>query len=448
MIDTALRERTAFLSIDTATQEAIRGVLPLLQEHLPTILSEFYAHVMRFPELARLFPSEAIRRHAETAQGRHWLNLFSGRFDAEYHASVRRIGLAHSRIGLDPRWYLGGYAHVLMRLQRLIVAHHWRRLGTPQARARMTAMLDAVTQAVLLDAELAISIYLEENKVAYDSRIAGFAAAFEGRVDAVAQAVAASAAQVSEGATAVAQSAATTSDSVGRASASVEDAAANVTTVAGAAEQLSASIQEIAQQVSRSAEISSRAATTAHDTNAAVALLSGKAQEIGDVVRLISDIASQTNLLALNATIEAARAGEAGKGFAVVASEVKALATQTARATEEIGAQIAAIQAGTSGTVSAIRVLAETVQEIGQTAQAIAAAVEQQRAATQEIARSAQHVSQGTQVAAGNIAGLGGAAARSNGAAAEIKDAAGRLEQNTEVLREAVGGFLAELRAA
>jgi methyl-accepting chemotaxis protein len=448
MVAEALRERAAFLSVSAPTQAALRDFLPVVERHLPELLAGFYRHVMGFPEIARLFISEKSRQHAEMEQGRHWQRLFAGEFDDAYYASVRRIGLAHARIGLDPRWYLGGYAHVLARLQEIAVAEYSRRFNTPGMQARLVAMLGAMTAAVMLDAELAVSIYLEENKAAYDRRIAAFANAFEARVEAVSREVAAAAGEVGRSAGTVAETAGSTLASVASVSRSVDTAAANVSNVAGAAEELSASISEIAQQVTRSAEIAARAAATADGTNRSVAVLSGNAQKIGDVVRLINEIASQTNLLALNATIEAARAGEAGKGFAVVASEVKALAAQTARATEEIGAQISAIQMGTGETVAAIQGLSTIVEEIGQTAQAIAAAVEQQRAATQEIARSAQHVAHGTQEAAGTISGLDAAATRSNAAASEIGGSARHLDGQTAALRQAVDGFLAELRAA
>jgi methyl-accepting chemotaxis protein len=174
-------------------------------------------------------------------------------------------------------------------------------------------------------------------------------------------------------------------------------ASANVQMVAAASEELAASISEITAQVTRSAAVAERARGDARRTDGVVAALAQSAQKIGDVVGLISTIAGQTNLLALNATIEAARAGDAGKGFAVVASEVKGLAAQTARATEEIGGQIGAIQAATREAVDSIRVIAGTIDEISGIASAIAAAMEEQGAATQEIARNVQQAAAGAQ---------------------------------------------------
>ncbi len=175
-------------------------------------------------------------------------------------------------------------------------------------------------------------------------------------------------------------------------------------TVAAAAEELSSSISEISRQVGQSAEIGRKAVDEARHTNDDVQGLADAAQKIGDVVSLITDIAGQTNLLALNATIEAARAGDAGKGFAVVASEVKSLATQTAKATEEIATQIAGMQEATTSAVEAIK----RIGEIDEIATSIASAVEQQGAATQEISRNAQQAAAGTQEVNGNIGGLDG----------------------------------------
>ena len=178
--------------------------------------------------------------------------------------------------------------------------------------------------------------------------------------------------------------------------AAAEVAAKGITEVASASEQLSTSISGIAVQVARSAESARQAAAESKRTDVSVEELANAAGRIGDVVRLIGDIAAQTNLLALNATIEAARAGDAGRGFAVVAGEVKTLAAQTARATEEIGGQIAAMQAATQGSIVAIRAISGRIEDISTLAAQVACAVEQQGAATAEIASSVQRVAQGT----------------------------------------------------
>lgn len=226
------------------------------------------------------------------------------------------------------------------------------------------------------------------------------------------------------------------------------DASSNVQTVAAATEQLSASISEISRQVAESSSIAGAAASEAARTNGEVQALADAAQRIGDVVALITGIAAQTNLLALNATIEAARAGEAGRGFAVVASEVKNLATQTAKATEEITGQVAAIQGATQSSVTAIQSIGTTIQRVNEIAAAIAAAVEQQGAATREIARNVQQASQGTNEVSRHISGVSQAAGQTGAAAGEVLHSAKMLARLSDDLKRDVDSFVGDLRAA
>jgi methyl-accepting chemotaxis protein len=227
-----------------------------------------------------------------------------------------------------------------------------------------------------------------------------------------------------------------------------EQVSGNVQAVAGATEELSGSVDEIGRQVTLSSTISGEAVTESERTDALVTSLVDTARRIGDVTGLISDIAAQTNLLALNATIEAARAGEAGKGFAVVASEVKNLAGQTARATDEISSQIAAIQSATGDTATAIRSIGGTIGRIRGIATTIASAVEEQGAATRDIARSVQQTAAGTAEVSGNIAGVSDAVSQTGQAAEDVLAAAGQLARQAESLRHEVTGFLAEMRTA
>jgi methyl-accepting chemotaxis protein len=229
--------------------------------------------------------------------------------------------------------------------------------------------------------------------------------------------------------------------------AAAEQATANVQTVAVATEELTSSISEIGRQVNQSTTIAQRAVAQAAETNAQVQGLATSAQAIGDVVRLISEIASQTNLLALNATIEAARAGDAGKGFAVVASEVKNLASQTAKATEEISAKVSEIQHATEDSVSAIHNIAKVIEEISHISTTIAAAVEEQSAATSEIARNVQQASQGTHEVSGNILGVTQAADETGRAAGQVLGAATELGEHSTTLNSEVSRFIAEVRA-
>jgi methyl-accepting chemotaxis protein len=227
-----------------------------------------------------------------------------------------------------------------------------------------------------------------------------------------------------------------------------EEASVNSQAVAAAIEELNASINEIAQQVNESAQVAGNAARQANDTNAEVQGLAQAAQKIGDVVKLISEIAAQTNLLALNATIEAARAGEAGRGFAVVASEVKALASQTSKATDEIATQVGAIQAATRSSADAINGITKTIGKVNEIASAIASAVEEQGAATREIAHNVTEAARGTGEVSANIVGVKEAARETGLAADQVVASASELSRSGETLKSQVDAFLREVRAA
>jgi methyl-accepting chemotaxis protein len=239
-----------------------------------------------------------------------------------------------------------------------------------------------------------------------------------------------------------------TSAQAAAAAAASEEASASVNTVAAATEELASSVAEIGRQVTHSSDVADAAVTKAGQTTEIVGSLAAASEKIGDVLRLIGAIASQTNLLALNATIEAARAGEAGRGFAVVASEVKALASQTAKATEEIAGQVTAIQSSTGNCAAAIGGISDTIRQISGIATTIAAAVEEQGSATREIARSVQQVAAGTSEVAINVAGASQAAEQSRALADTVLVASSELSQHASTLFGSVDTFLAGLRDA
>jgi len=239
-----------------------------------------------------------------------------------------------------------------------------------------------------------------------------------------------------------------TSERAAAAAAASEEASASVGTVAAATEELASSVAEIGRQVTHSSGVAEGAVVKAGQTTEMVGSLTTASEKIGDVLRLIGAIASQTNLLALNATIEAARAGDAGRGFAVVASEVKELASQTAKATEEIAGQVTAIQSATGDCVIAIGGISDTIREISGIATTIAAAVEQQDSATREIARSVQQAAAGTSEVSVNVAGASQAAEQSRVLADNVLVASGELSQHAAALFKSVDTFLAGLREA
>ncbi len=296
--------------------------------------------------------------------------------------------------------------------------------------------------------DLGDRLKIREAEESKRSALKQLADSFEANVKHVVSAVAAAARQLQHNA----ESMTVTADQTNRQStamaAAAAQASANVQTVASATDELNSSITEISRQVAESTRIGILAVDEANRANATINGLAEAAQKIGDVVQLINNIASQTNLLALNATIEAARAGEAGKGFAVVASEVKNLANQTAKATDDIQAQVGQMQSVTGTSVEAIKSITGTIRRMSEISTAVASAVEEQGAATREIARNVNEASHGTQEVSANIADVSKAAQEVGRGARETLSAANTLGTQSEKLAHEVDQFIATVRQA
>ena len=361
------------------------------------------------------------------------------------------LSLALSQIGLR------AIRKLVHRLAQAMEALSQRNLAVEVPGSERADEIGVMARAVQVFKENAVAMQsIEAEQAAHEERAAAekqaalhaLAQAFEADVMGVVRAVSAAASQLQQSADAMNAAAGETSRRAEVVAGASDQTTSNVQSVASAAEELSGSIREISRQVGSAASIAANAVQQAGTTSGIAEGLTGTAKRIGEVVRLINEIAAQTNLLALNATIEAARAGEAGRGFAVVAAEVKNLATQTAKATEEIATQINAVQGGTSEVVTAILTISGTIKEINDISSGIAAAVEQQNATTGEIARNIDSAAHGTQSVSANISGVGESAAETGRVSHQIVGAAADLAKQADLLRTKVDDFIGRVRAA
>ncbi|MFN5126171.1 MAG: methyl-accepting chemotaxis protein [Bradyrhizobium sp.] len=324
-------------------------------------------------------------------------------------------------------------------------------LGRRDELGEMAGAVEEFKVQAVAKAERDAATQEAQNKASATARRAElirFADEFESAVGSIVSNVSASAVQLESAAGTLTRTAETTQNLSSQVAGASEEASSNMQSVASATEELCASVDEIGRRAKESSQIADSAVRQAEQTDARIGKLSRAAQEIGDVVKLITAIAEQTNLLALNATIEAARAGDAGRGFAVVASEVKSLASQTARATDEISTHITGMQAATQESVAAIKEIGGTIGQISGIATNIASSVEQQSAATQEIARSVQNVAQGTQETASSVTQVNRGAAETGAASEEVLNSARSLSVESSRLREELDRFMANIRAA
>jgi methyl-accepting chemotaxis protein len=433
--------RVSFLDIDEDTRQAMLEFRPLVAQNIGPIVDRYFSKVSNSSVAMTAYGNPASFDAQRRTQLKHWLEtLFSGTYGEAFFAETAEIAEGRARVGLKVRWLMGCYSFILNRLIELAVKSFSKK---PE---KLSRILVALNKVALLDLDLSVTAYIDATKEAAAVSLNQRAEAFERDVSGMVGLVSVSANQLQ----ATAQSMSSCADQTNRQASAVgsaaEHASSNVQTAAAAAEELYASIHEISRQVSQSNQIAHSAVAEADRTNIMIQGLADAAGKIGDVVKLINNIASQTNLLALNATIEAARAGDAGKGFAVVAGEVKNLANQTARATDEISAQIAAVQNATKESVTAIHGIGTTISKISEITSAIAAAVEEQGSATQEIARNVQEAAQGTDTVSANISGVSQAAVETGQAAQQVLSAATEMTRQSDQLSVQVDQFLTTIK--
>jgi methyl-accepting chemotaxis protein len=381
--DRTLGQRLEFMKLDASAREAVKSLKPLIEKELPQALDAFYARVKQFPETSRFFRDDTHIQGAKNAQLKHWSKISAGEFNDEFAQSVRTIGQTHARVGLDARWYIGGYALITEQLIHAAVANLWPKgaFGGKSKKADEAAQaIGALVKSVFLDMDLAISAYLESAAQARQEMEAARTVAIQNKtaaITALSRVVSelaqgnlqarltgefseeyqelqrdfnSMASQLEEVVRAIAASTAELANAASEISASTVDLSQRTEEQAASLEQTSASMEEISVTVKNNAENATRANDLTRATRdvadrggqvvseavSAMTRIEESSRKISDIISVIDEIARQTNLLALNAAVEAARAGEAGRGFAVVASEVRSLAQRSSQAAKDI----------------------------------------------------------------------------------------------------------------
>ncbi|MDO9710370.1 globin-coupled sensor protein [Paracraurococcus lichenis] len=414
------------------------------RQKLPGLLAGLHPRFGKWPEIQRALMDPEVHR----VRVAHWQRVAGGEVGTGFMDSARALATAMYRRGVP--------AYAVTLCHSIVLNGVIADLGLDRPAQRFAGkgandqrdLRVALQKAAWFDLEVLLETYAEAEQASRAAITEKLAGGFKTKVQSVVADMGRSTEDLARTSAEIAAAAKHGAERANQAAAAVGDANAEVQTMAAAAEQLSASIGEITRRVEQSTGMTERAVGDAQRTDQVVQALAEGAARIGDVVRLISAIAGQTNLLALNATIEAARAGEAGKGFAVVASEVKNLASQTAKATEEISQQITQTQAATQRAVESIRGIGQVIGEISQATGAIAAAVQEQGTATNEIARSAAKAAANNGHVERLMQEVRTDADASAAGADKLSGAAQTMSSNSATLRQAIDSFLGEMRAA
>ncbi|HJZ22632.1 MAG TPA: globin-coupled sensor protein [Bradyrhizobium sp.] len=439
--------RLDLVQIDEPMRTSLREMRPFFAKVLPGILARFYDKIRQYDPGSGALRDGAMQE-AIRMQLQHWDLIASCNFGTDYLNSATRFCEFNARAGVAPQWYVGCrqmfIADQLMKaVENEIEMPRFGRAAR-EARDRKALMHNTIARAAMLDTENIVAIYFGSNRALRKNAITEASERFRAIITTLSSA----SSELEGTARALSDNAGNTTRLATVVANASEDASNNVQSVASATEELASSVREISSQVQESNRIATSAVKQADETDSRINALSQAANRIGDVIKLITSVAEQTNLLALNATIEAARAGEAGRGFAVVAQEVKALAAQTAKATDEIGIQIAGMQTATQEAVGSIKMISSTIGKISEITSAISAAIEEQGAATQEISGNIQRTADGTAQVAGTIAEVSHGANQTGAASHQLLSSAKQLSDSTTSLQAEIDGFLKSIAAA